>query len=566
MKNVLTYMLSSIIILMFSMPVQAKDQYSVTILPFTVHSAENIDYVKQGIEEMLTSRIGASDKITVTNRSIVTAELKKIKSSDLSLEEIYVLGKKLNSDYVIWGSIAKIGGSVHINGKLTDILNTKSDFVVNTYSQTLDDVIPKINDFSERILSHILGTTAPAETRSATSLSSATSPEVPSALSRESQIIANMRKGPKKVGTLTSVINAEFINAAEPLNRKNFWMSQKIPTEFRGMDIGNVNNDGLNDIVIIDKNNVYIYQKTDKELKLLEKINGKAHHNYIAVDIADINRNGTNEIFVTALNGTLLESFVLEFKNGKFEIIASNIRWFFRVIDNSSGMPLLLGQQYGFIKPFDTPIYEMIWKDGKYQSDQKLRIPVGLSIYGLNIDDIGIDGKEKVIALNELDYLYITEKTEKSLGRLTSIGFTSEELIWKSDDVYGGSNTYIESSDKAYSSDRENNAFINLRILTLDTNNDGKKEIILVKNLSSVGRIFKNIKLFTSSEIYNLEWDGMGLAENWRTKKINGYVADYALKDIDNDGKQEIVLALVQSTGASLRDRSVLVVYKLDVE
>jgi hypothetical protein len=58
----------------------------------------------------------------------------------------------------------------------------------------------------------------------------------------------------------------------------------------------------------------------------------------------------------------------------------------------------------------------------------------------------------------------------------------------------------------------------------------------------------------------------MGLAENWRTKKINGYVSDYCMKDIDNDGKPEIVLALVQSVGASLRERSVLVVYELETE
>ena len=70
--------------------------------------------------------------------------------------------------------------------------------------------------------------------------------------------------------------------------------------------------------------------------------------------------------------------------------------------------------------------------------------------------------------------------------------------------------------------------------------------------------------VFTSSEIYNLEWDGLGMAENWRTKKINGYVADYCIKDIDNDGKQEIVLALVLSVGASLRDKSVIVVYRMD--
>ena len=116
-------------------------------------------------------------------------------------------------------------------------------------------------------------------------------PQVPSALSRESQIIAKMKSGSKK-GTLTSVINSEFINAPEPINRKEFWMSQKIPTEFKGMDIGDVNNDGLNEIVAIDKNNVYIYQKAEKELKLLEKIKGNSYDNYIAVDVADINKDG----------------------------------------------------------------------------------------------------------------------------------------------------------------------------------------------------------------------------------------------------------------------------------
>ena len=391
-------------------------------------------------------------------------------------------------------------------------------------------------------------------------------PQVPSALSSESQIIAKMKSDSKK-GTLTAVINPEFINAAEPINRKEFWMSQKFSTEFKGMAIGDVNKDGLNEIVVVDKNTVYIYQKEEKELRLLQKIKGNSYDNYIAVDIADINSNGIPEIIVTSLNDALLDSFVLEFKDGKYLKIASDIRWFLRVIDTSSGVPLLLGQGYGLDKPFNMPIYEMVWRDGKYVSDQKMKIPLGLSIYGLTIDNLGMGGSEKIIALNDLDYLYITEKTTKTLGRLTSIGFTSNELIWKSDDVYGGSNNYIENIENKFNpsdSDKERNAYANLRILTLDTNKDGKKEIIIVKNLSSSGRIFKHLKLFTASEIYNLEWDGMGMAENWHTKKINGYVADYCIKDIDNDGKPEIVLALVQSVGASLSDRSVIVVYKLD--
>jgi TolB-like protein len=568
MRKTLQYLICFTIILLAAGSLWAKDKYSVTILPFSLHSAENIDYVKQGIEEILSSRISASDKINVTGKDVVSKELKNIKKKDLSIDDVYDLGKKLNSDYVVWGSITKIGKSISISGKLVDITNTKSDIGVSSQTQNIDDVIPKINDFADNILQHILGPTPqPVATAPVVPAPSVTPPQVPAALSRESQIIASMKSGGKKGGTLTSVINSEFINAVEPINRKEFWMSQKIPTEFKGMAIGDVNNDGSNEIVAIDKNTVYIYQKMEKELKLLETIKGHSYDNYIAVDVADVNRDGVPQIIVTSLNDTLLDSFVLEFKSGKYVKVASDIRWFLRVLDTSSGIPLLLGQEYGRDKPFNTPIYEMVWRDGKYVSDQKMKIPLGLSIYGLTIDNLGIGGSEKIIALDDLDYLYIIEKTIKSLGRLTSIGFSSDELIWKSDDVYGGSNNYIENVENKSNptdSDKERYAYVNLRILTFDTNKDGKKEIIIAKNLSSSGRIFKKLKLFTASEIYNLEWDGMGMAENWHTKKINGYIADYSIKDVDNDGKPEIVLALVQSVGTSLRDKSVIVVYKLD--
>jgi hypothetical protein len=320
-------------------------------------------------------------------------------------------------------------------------------------------------------------------------------------------------------------------------------------------------------VVAIDSHNVYIYQKTATELKLLEKIAGKTYDNYIAVDVADINKNGVKEIIVTSLNDTTLDSFVLEFKDGKYVKIASDIRWFLRVIDTPSG-PLLLGQDYGYGKPFDTPIYEIVWRDGKYVPDQKMKIPLGLSIYGLTIDNLGTGGGEKIIALDELDYLCIFEKTTKPLTRIFTFGFSSDALIWRSDEVYGGSNNYFENTDKTHpennTSETDKSAFANLRILTFDTNKDGKKQVIIAKNLSSVARVLKHMKLFTSSEIYNLEWDGMGMAENWRTKKINGYIADYCFKDIDNDGKPEIVLAVVLSVGASIREKSVIVVYKLD--
>ena len=563
--------------LLMAATLTAKEKYTVTILPFALHSAENIEYVRQGINDMLISRISGADKIDVTRKEVVSDVLKKTGGKELGLADVQDIGRQLNSDYVVWGSITKIGKSISIDGKLIDITGGKSDVGIFSQSQTLDEVIPKINDFSQRIVRHITGGAAAESAPAAVSTAPAAAPPPVPGASREAQIIAGMKYGKGK-GTLTSMINAEFINSSDPLDRKKgFWMSQQFKTEFNGMDVGDVNRDGRNEVVIIDPHNVYIYLKTKDNLQLLKQIKGKSYHKYISVDVADINKDGTPEIIVTSLNDRLLNSFVLQYEDGDYKTIASDIRYFLRVIIPSSGAPVLLGQAYGLGsfhdgqggRVFDTQIYEIVWRDGKYVEGDKQKIPVGLSIYGLTLDTLGAGTSEKIIALDELDYLCIITPTTKPLSRIFSFGFSPDELIWRSDSQYGGSNNYIDNVDKqkqqSSEATQEDSVFANLRIVMFDTNNDGKKEMIIVKNLSSVGRIFKNLKLFSSSEIYNLEWDGLGMAENWRTKKINGYVADYCFKDVDNDGKPEIVLALVQSVGATLSERSVLVVYELEM-
>ncbi len=557
MKNIMKLAVCLLLLFVVSGSLEAKGEKTVAVLPFAVHSAENIDYVRQGIWDMLSSRIAVLGKIDVISKDTVRQAMKDKEGKDLALADIYGLGKKMNVDYVVAGSITKIGNSISIDGRLIDVAAYKSTVTVFTQSQGMDEVILKINDFARNIDNHILGT-VPSTFTSAAAPQQSPPPQAPQS-SRESEIIAGMKTSKK--GTYTSIINPDFINATRPLDRKGFWMSQKFPTEFKGMDIGDVTGDGRNKVVVIDSYNVMVYQKKDKEFSLVQKIPGKPHESYIAVDVADINNNGIKEIIVTSTIRNTVESFVLEYKDGKFEKIASRLPWFFRVINTESG-PTLLGQTRGMDKPFSNPIHEIIWEDGQYKAGKKMQIPVGLSVYGLTLDSLGAGGSEKIIALDDFDYLTIYEPTDKPLARLKIFG-GSNELIWKSDDPFGGSNTAVENVDLPQDAE-DKYTYINLRILTFDTNKDGKKEIIIVKNLSASARIFKNIKLFSSSEVYDLEWDGLGLVENWKTRKINGYVADYQFKDIDNDGQNEIVLALVMSFGSSVTDKSVIVSYKLN--
>jgi len=565
MKNVLRLLIIFMLLIFLCGSLWAKEKKMIAVLPFSVHSSENIDYVRQGVWDMLSSRISVADKIEVISKDATLDILKQAGTKELTLTDVYGLGKKMNVDYVVWGSITKIGNSLSIDGKLVDIAAYKSTVSIFSQSQGMDDVIPKINDFAQRIDQHILGIApssfGPAPTYAQSPSTQGKTPQS----SRESEIISGMRTSKK--GTLTSFINPDFINTPEPIIRKDFWMSQKFPSEFKGMDIGDVNGDGLNEVVMIDSRNVMIYQKKNRDLVLIEKIPGKSGDNYLSVDVADINNNGLKEIIVTNLPGNSLESFIIEFRNGSFVPTATKLPWFLRVIESSS-VPVLLGQRRGFDTAFSTPIYQIVWEDGQYKEGKKMKIPVGLSVYGLAMDSLTASGSEKIIAIDENDYLNIYSQTDKPLVKLQAFG-GSDDHLWRSDDVYGGSNNSIEMTalygTSSINQDRtDKNAYINHRILTYSVGREGKKGIIIVKNISAAARLFKNVKAFSSSELYDFEWDGLGLLENWKTRKINGYVADYQLKDIDNDGEKEIVLALVLASGQFVTNSSVIVVYKLN--
>ena len=52
------------------------------------------------------------------------------------------------------------------------------------------------------------------------------------------------------------------------------------------------------------------------------------------------------------------------------------------------------------------------------------------------------------------------------------------------------------------------------------------------------------MRTYEKGEIQGLVWEEDGLMANWRTREIKGYIADYQVKDVENDGNDELVVAV----------------------
>ena len=476
--------------------------YKVAILPFTIHSQENLDYLREGINDILTSRITVEERVVVMERSIVERALYEEKPMRLDETAAAKIGMRIGADYIVLGSITKVGDYISLDARLISITEEKPPVTVYTQQKGIDDVMIKIGDFAQDIGYKILGRRTmagrPGESR-------------------------HLPRGAR--------------GGIERLNRGSvdYKKSQSFDFKIKGLDVGDVDGDKKNEIVIMDDHNLYIFKYDGDKLTLFRKIEQGNEHNFLTLDVVDLNRNGHAEIIVTSVVEDDVRSFLLEYEEGRFKKITEKSNWFFRVLVHPKEGPILLGQRRGSDGfPVD-PVYRMVWKKKSFKKGPKMDFPPGTNIYGVAMADIRGEGKPQIIALDRFDRLNVISEDGKTM--------------WKSIDRFGGTDIFYDTKKKwrdDYKDGSPYRVYIPGRILVKDLYGDGIPQIIINKNELTT-RIFEKARSFESGEIYCLIWDESDLVTDWKTRTLRDYIADFQVKDVDNDGNEDLVFAVVGS-------------------
>jgi len=474
--------------------------YKVAILPFMIYSQENLDYLREGIYDILTSRVTVEGRVVVIERSLVERALYEEKPTRLDEAAATKIGMRVGADYIVLGSITKIGDYISLDARLISLTEEKPPLTAFTQHKGIDDVMVKIGDFAQDIGYKILG--------------------------RRPAI--GSPGGPRQRRGTESIDRASI----------DFKKSQTFKFEMKGIDVGDVDGDKKNEVVVMDECNLYIFKYDGEKLSFFQKIEAGSQYNFLTLDVADVNRNGFAEIIVTAVVEDDVRSFIFEYEQGKFRKIADKANWFFRVLEHPKEGPVLMGQRRGSEGIMTGPIFKFIWKKTSFEKGPKLTLPKETKVVGFTLGDVRGNGKNEIITFDLMNRLTIVSDDGK--------------IQWKSRQTFGGTNNFYDTKKKTDTGFRPGDmpnwrVFIPGRILVRDLTGEGTPQVVVNRNEFS-SKLFDRVRSFEKGEVYDLVWEDGALETNWKTREIDGYIADYQVKDVDNDGNEELVLAVITPT------------------
>ena len=545
----------AIVLLLFAAAGSAAEvAKKVAVFPFQMNAAQDLSFLQEGIQDMLASRLAWDGKIEILEEHLVEQTLAGREGS-LNEAAAREIGTALGADYVLFGSLTVFGESVSIDARMVSITGDSPPVSVYSHSKGMDEVIPRINEFAQSINNRIFGRghAVAAKPTPQPRFSQAHPEKLMTGGGVSAAPVAAPAAAPAAQGPSSFDIMQP---ATQGGAASDLWRSQKLDFPVNGMDVGDVDGDGRQEIVVLAKFKMAIVYKWNQgRLQKLGEFKASAYDRLLWVCLVDANHDGRDEIYLSNVRNERLSSYVLDWQNGKLMELANGQRWYFNKITLPGKGAVLAGQKRSSDTIFKPGIYHLQFAGGNYQPLEALKVPAKATVFNFAQADLDSDGSTETVLIGHEDRIQVMDQ--------------SGSRLWKSRDYYGATANLIPAKEQPLTkitTDQQEEAeryYIPSQLVVADLNKDGKLEILANRNVSFVARLLAKSRNFSDAEIQSLIWTGHELAVQWKTKPLRGMVVSYHLADVDGDGEDEIVAAVFLEKSLLARSASMIHVYEL---
>lgn len=328
----------------------------------------------------------------------------------------------------------------------------------------------------------------------------------------------------------------------EALKKQGIWMGPALAGNPVGIAVADLDNDGQLETAVAMETELLITWISQQQQQEEARVELPAGTKLLSLDAIDLDRNGVAELYLTAAKDQELKSMVIEYNGSDYQKTITDIPWFLRTMEYPGSGRILVGQR---TKDEDHPFFgspfKVVRTGDQLSAGEELSLPDHSNLFSIQPLP-GTDATKPLFAyLSQGDYLKVA---------------SSENELWESADYFGGTETLYYNT-RQNDKNLPNPTYIQQRILPSP---DGG---ILVAQNDGI-RTLDRFRRFKNSRIIDLQWDGFSMRESWRTSGLNGYLADFAFADADNDGEDELVLIeKFKHESVVSEGRSSIVIYEM---
>lgn len=486
-------LITAVFIILAALPrIGQAETGTLLLFPLTIHADTPMDFITQGAADLMDSRLSERG-FTVTR-----AEAPADRSQALAR------ASELNRDALITGSLTFLGQSVSISLWLIDARSADTLLAFSRVEPDKSTLFEALTEFTAQVSLGQTPKSEPAPTRTET--------DRPSPAPEPSTVLGD-----------------------QPVT------SPKYPTEIIALNTGDVDGDGIRDIVFADRHQVFVQPFKDGTFGQALPLAKLTYLTILFVDTHDGNGNGIDEIIVTAVHSRNRQtaSCVFEWDGKDYVQTAKNLDFFFRKGKRpDTGAPVLLGQEQHFANGyFADTISIMAWdpKTNQYVAESSCPLPdTGMNLFAFDTADLFNTGRLLTVSYTPSDHLRVLD--------------LAGEESWLSSDRFGGSAAYIEPRKPS----EQERFYLPMRLWAGDVDKDGKSEVITVVNQNATPRMFSNLRNFVEGQVVALTWKGLTFDTRWTTQALPGYIPDFTLADLDGDGQAELIYAVQPKKAAFL--------------
>lgn len=492
-----------------------EKQGTLTVLPFATPAGTHYDYLQDGLATMLASRLAERADLVVINFGPVLEKLRATQKDPSQLRKIIT---SIKSDYIVTGSLVAVDENLRLSAHVFNNDNTAEMFSVNTADEK--SLFGAVDVLAWDIAEQVFDRKRPAalETQSVQlQQGEATfSTPHPDRTYREAVLTGTGVKSVDKV--------------VESARR-----SRAIPIELTTMDVGDLDGDTTEEIVLAAKDRLLIYHFSGEHFAKKAEIPIAAYATIHAVNIADVNQDGINEVYVSANKDDIPFSWILTWNGRKADFLATELPYYLRPVALSTKEVVLMGQKVGLDSPLAEAIYQLeLSNNGALQQVKKLQLPAGANLFNFVYGDLNGDGNQETIVIDAKNQLAVFD---------ASGGF-----LFRTGSGYGISKVYLGALPGRDGYDKKRTS-VPQRIGLADLNGDGTPEILAAKNNETSIKYLSSFNNFEEGSIAVLTWQENSLVPLWATRNVPGYIAGFQTFSKKNkNNNQKTVLYFGEST------------------